>query len=99
MEFTNLEINVLALMCTPDDDARGSDMAGSIGVNQVLDTFSDIPVVNIREALQTMVTDGLIRMDLATGEISITDAGIHRLQGSIACQTYRFSTCRCGKSD
>lgn len=99
MEIMNLEINILYFLCSPTAGRETSHRTGTITAKQLFEGFADIPAGSIREALHSMETDGLVTMDSTGTLLSVTENGILRLQSSLACQTHRFDSCRCGMAD
>ena len=95
MEIMNLEINILYFLCSPDTGQGASSRNGAITTDQLFAGFADIPAESLRQALRSMQADGLITMDRTGKRLAVTASGMHRLQSSVACQTYRFDGCRC----
>lgn len=93
MEINNLEVNILYFICNP---LNGELQDGTINQRGLLEEFSDLPERSVTAAIDSMESDGLIRIDRSRSRLSITENGINRLQSSIACHIHEFDSCGCG---
>ena len=77
MKINNLEVNILYFICNP---LNGELQDGTINQRGLLEEFSDLPERSVTAAIDSMESDGLIRIDRSRSRLSITENGISRLQ-------------------
>lgn len=81
MEFENLEMNILYLMCPhAGQDKPDQQTHGAIKKVTVLKTFSDIPAENVEQAINRICHAGWMTLDEKGTELRLTSLGSEKIE-------------------
>ena len=93
MEFRNLDINVLYLMCK---ELVKGNQCGHVEPEVIYQTFPDIPDEQIDSTIRSLVGKGLLEVGNGLSQLHITDRGLSKIRSFGPSK--RISACRRSKT-